>query len=276
MSSAFADTAPRTQEWRDNLYRDGIVGLPGVFARSWVDELHEDAEAAFAVASGYPGGTANRGPNRYYLAVHPERIRGFVDLLTAPVVSALCSAVLGPDYEIVELGLDIALPGAVDQPWHRDFAMPVETRDEHRLSSLAVNVTTVDVTPDLAPFEIAPGTQWDSGDDFDHGMFPARSATGRYERLASRRYPRRGDISARTGLTIHRGTANRSTRCRPVLILGVVAAGTEVSDVHTLVLSRQYEVQLPEAVRRRLRATVVQQLEPLIQTHDIEGLLMGG
>ena len=47
-----------------------------------------------------------RGPQRYYFAVHPERIRGFVDLLTHPRVTALSAQVLGPDYQVVrELGL---------------------------------------------------------------------------------------------------------------------------------------------------------------------------
>ncbi len=128
----------------------------------------------------YAGGTVPRGPHRYYLAVHPQRIRGFLDLVTHPWVTHLSEAVLGPDYRIVELGFDVALPGAVDQPWHRDFAMPDETRYEGRLTSLAFNATTVDVSPDLAPFEIAPGTQWDTAEDFDHGMFPPRTAASRY------------------------------------------------------------------------------------------------
>lgn len=276
MSVARADRQPTPDSMVAALYRDGIVGLPGVFTRDWVDELHDDAETAFDLASSYPGGTANRGPNRYYFAVHPERIRGFLDLVSSPAIADLSAAVFGPEWLIVELGLDIALRGSVDQPWHRDFPTPVETRSDHSLTSLAFNVSTIDVTPDAAPFEIAPGTHWDSGDDFVHGMFPQPAATARYEELATRRFPRRGDVSARTGLTIHRGTANHSARARPVLVLGVVSASTEVSDVHGLVITRDYEAQLPEAVRRRLRSTVVDDLQPLMQRHEIEGLMMGG
>src|SRR5205823_3468602 len=151
-------------------------------------------------------------------------------------------------------------PGAVDQPWHRDFPMPPETRDHKRLSSLACNVSTGDVTPDRAPFEIAAGTHWDRGDRFAHGMFPPPEATHLYEDLASRRDPRRAAMSARTGLTLHPRPANRSSRSRAVLILGTVAADTEVSDVHTLVLTRQFHAALPDAVRRQLRCTIVDQL----------------
>ena len=89
--------------------------------------------------------------------MHPERIRGFVDLVSHPAVAGLCAEVLGSDYLIIELGFDVPLAGAQDQPWHRDFRTPPETARTGRLTSLAFNITTVDVTPDLAPFEIALG-----------------------------------------------------------------------------------------------------------------------
>ncbi|MFP5283797.1 MAG: phytanoyl-CoA dioxygenase family protein [Actinomycetes bacterium] len=260
------------------LYRDGVVGLPGLFSPSWADALHEDFEAAFAFARSYPDGTIGRGPQRYYFAVHPERIRGFVDLVSHPVVAGLCAQVLGPDYLIVELGFDVPLPGAKNQPWHRDFRTPPETAQTGRLTSLAFNVTTVDVTPDLAPFEIAPGTQFDNGETFDHGMFPGPEHHARYQERASRRFPRRGDVSARTGLTIHRGTENFTDQSRAVLILGAVVGATDPAeiDVHGLVLTRRYHEALPEAVRSHLFCTVVDELTPIAQKHDIEGLMMGG
>jgi hypothetical protein len=260
------------------LYRDGIVGLPGCFPPAWADALREDFEAAFAHARSYPSGTINRGPQRYYFAVHPERIRGFAGLVSHPVITGLCSQVLGPDYLIIELGFDVPLAGAQDQPWHRDFRIPPETLHTGRLTSLAFNVTTVDVTPDLAPFEIAPGTQFDAGETFEHGMFPRPEDYGPYQERASRRYPRRGDVAARTGLTIHRGTKNHSDRSRAVLILGAVTGDTDPNDieVHDLVLTRQYFSTLPAEVRRHLRYTLVDELAPIVQKHDIEGLMMGG
>jgi hypothetical protein len=261
-----------------NLYRDGIVGLPGCFPPSWADQLREDFEAVFGDARSHPEGTVNRGPQRFYFAVHPERIRGFVDLITHPAITGLCTQVLGPDYLIVELGFDVPLAGAQDQPWHRDFRTPPETARTGRLTSLAFNITTVDVTPDLAPFEIAPGTQFDDGAAFEHGMFPPREAYPRYEERASRRYPRRGDVAARTGLTIHRGTRNHSDRSRAVLILGAVTGDTDPSEieVHGMVLTRRYFDTLPEAVRPHLHCTLVDELTPIVQKHDIEGLMMGG
>lgn len=261
-----------------DLYRDGVVGLPGCFPPEWADTLREDYEAAFAAARSHPRGLIGRGPQRFYFAVHPEHIRGFADLVSHPAITGLCTEVLGPDYLLIELGFDVPLAGAVDQPWHRDFPTPPETASTGRLTSLAFNLTTVDVTPDLAPFEIAPGTHVDDGATFAHGMFPPREAYARYAERASRRYPRRGDVAARTGLTIHRGTQNHSDSSRAVLILGAVTGDTDPREieVHDLFLTRRYFDTLPEAVRPHLLCTLVDELAPIVQKHNIEGLMMGG
>ena len=137
--------------------------------------------------------------------------------------------------------------------------------------------TPVTVTPEMGPLEIAPGTHRDDGSGFAHGMFPPPQDVARYAALAQRRMPRRGDASVRTGLTLHRGTANRSAIARPVLILGAVAPEVDTRQAHDLVLTRAYAAALPAAVRAHLRCThLLDALVPLPQRHDIEGLLMGG
>src|SRR4051812_47852762 len=166
------------------IYGDGIIALKGAFTREWGLRVGEDIELLLAEALRQPGGALSRGPNRYYVEVHPERIRGFVDLAAHPWVVAVCRAVLGDDYKIVEIGFDVPQPGAVMQPWHRDFAAPDETLYGRRLNSLAFNLTTVDVTEEMGPFEIAAGTQWDTPLDFEHGMFPPKSLYPRYESRA--------------------------------------------------------------------------------------------
>jgi ectoine hydroxylase-related dioxygenase (phytanoyl-CoA dioxygenase family) len=258
-----------------DLYRDGITACRGAFAVDWVDRVGEDIDAAFREARSRPDGAVGRGPQRWYVEIHPEQLRGFVDLVTHPWVVSVCRAVLGPDYQIVELGFDIPFPGAVTQPWHRDFPMPEETRRQRRLTSLAFNLTTVDTVEEMGPFEIAPGTQWDDGRDFDHEMFPPKERYPRYEQRAVRKYPRRGDISARSALTIHRGTPNVSTLARPVLVLGVDAPGAGNADHHDMAVTRAYWERLPEPVRAHLPCPVVDALTPIRQKHTIEGLVMG-
>ncbi|MDP9397365.1 MAG: phytanoyl-CoA dioxygenase family protein [Actinomycetota bacterium] len=259
----------------DALYGDGITGLKGAFPRAWVQQVREDIDVLFEEAIARPGGAVGRGPKRWYVEIHPERLHGFVDLVTHPWVVAVCEATLGPDYRVVEIGFDTPFPGAQNQPWHRDFrSMPVTYRDR-RLDSLAFNLTTVDVVPEMGPFEIAPGTQWEQGEDFDHGMFPPRESWPRYQALAQAKMPQVGDLSARSALTLHRGTASRSDVARPVLVLGVHAPGAGHDEWHDLQVTRAYYEALPEQARARLTCRVVDELEPIVQAHTIEGLVMG-
>ena len=258
---------------RTSVERDGIAGVPGAFTADWADRLREDFEVAFERARSIDRGTVGRGPDRHYFAVPPQWIRGFLDLVTHPAVRDLATDVLGEDHKIVELGFDVPLPGAVDQPWHRDFPLPGPP--DGPLTSLAWNVTTVDVGPDMGPFEIAPGTHRDDGATWDHGMFPPVADYPRYQALASRRMTRRGDMSVRTGLTVHHGTANTSDRMRAVLILGAATRDTP-TDVHGLPVTRDWWEALPADLRRTLDCTIVERLGPIRQRHDIEGLHMGG
>ena len=257
------------------LYTDGIAAKKGAFSREWADRMGEDIETAFAEARSRENGAVGRGPNRYYVEIHPEQLRGFVDLVDHPWVRAVAEAVLGPEYQIVEVGFDIPFAGAMNQPWHRDFPMPEETRTGGRLTSLAFNLTAVDTTEDMGPFEIAPGTQWDWSEEFDHGMFPPKSLYPRYTERAVRKYPQRGDLSVRSALTIHRGTENRSQLSRPVLVLGLDAPGAGNAEHHDLAVTHGYHAALPQRVRDHLACPVVDSLTPITQKHTIEGLVMG-
>ena len=257
------------------LYGDGILGLKGAFSRAWVAQLAEDIVGLYKVALERPGGAVGRGPKRHYVEIHPEDIRGFRDLLEHPWIHAVCLAVLGQGYKIMEIGFDVPNPGAVDQPWHRDFAAPDATVRDRRLNSLAFNITTVDVFEDMGPFEIAPGTQWDDPTQFEHGMFPPKSFYGRYLEKASRKMPQMGDISVRSALTIHRGTANHSDKARPVLVLAADAPDATNSERHDFQITRGYFEALPERLKAHLNPRIVDALEPINQGHTIEGLMMG-
>lgn len=267
--SASYDTA----QIMGGLYGDGIIALKGAFSVGWADELREDIELLFAEAQRVERGSLPRGPSRFYVEVHPERIRGFIDIVTHPWFVAVSEAVLGREYKIVELGFDIPFPGAADQPWHRDFQSPPATIEHRRLNSLAFNLTTVDTRPEHGPFEVALGTQWDELRDLPGGMFPPREQWGRFVERAVQKLPQRGDISARSALTIHRGTANRSNEARPVLVVGVDAPDGTNAGHHDMQVTAAYHAQLPARVRDHLTCRVVDQLETVVQHHVIEGLL---
>jgi hypothetical protein len=257
------------------LQRDGIVGKKGAFSRDWVEQLREDMTTAFWEAIRRPGGAVGRGPRRWYVEVHPQAISGFVDLVTHPWVVAMCQGVLGPNYEIVEIGFDTPFQGAKFQPWHRDFPSTEESYRDHRITSLAFNLTGVDVTPDMGPFEIAPGTQWDDGRTWQAEMFPPREEWGRFEERAVRKYPKMGDISCRSALTVHRGTDHASPVARPVLVLGVDAPGAGHAALHDMMVTKDFYDPLPDWLKKRLVCRVVEKLLPITQKHDIEGLIMG-
>jgi len=255
------------------LYGDGIIGLKGAFDAAWAMRMREDIEALFEEARGVPGGVLPRGPERFYVEVHPERVRGFVDIATHPWFVAVCEAVLGRDYRIVEVGFDIPFPGAADQPWHRDFASPDATLYGRRLNSLAFNLTAVDTTRDMGPLEIALGTQWDDLSQYPKGMFPPRELWPRYAQRKAEKMPQMGDMSALSALTIHRGTANRSSQARPVLVVGVDAPDATNAKHHDLQVTPAYARTLPPRIIDHLTFRMVDELRNVVQHHVIEGLL---
>jgi hypothetical protein len=255
------------------LYGDGITALKGAFSREWAERMREDVDTLFSEAQATPGGALPRGPQRWYVEVHPERIRGFVDIATHPWFVAVCETVLGPDYKIVEVGFDIPFPGAADQPWHRDFFVPEATTRGRRLNSLAFNLTAVDTVQEMGPFEVAPGTQWDQFEGCPKGMFPPKDLWPRYIARAQQKMPQMGDMSVRSALTIHRGTANRSNQPRPVLVAGVDAPDATNAQHHDLQVTQGYLDSLPPRVRDHLTYRVADALKPIIQHHTIEGLL---
>jgi hypothetical protein len=237
--------------------------------------MRDDIEVAFDEAIRRPGGAVGRGPHRLYVEIHPQQFSGFVDLMTHPWVAGVCATVLGPDWKAVEIGFDIPFEGAADQPWHRDFPSPPETYERGKLTSLAFNLTAVDTIPEMGPLEVAEGTQWERGEDFVDGMFPPREQWPRYEAVAAAKLPQMGDVSVRSALTVHRGTANHSSFARPVLVLGVDAPGAGHDLLHDPMVTPEFWDHLPTQVRDHLHCSVVDTLVPITQKHQIAGLVEG-
>src|SRR3954453_14579874 len=94
-----------------DLSTDGITARKGAFTREWTEQMREDMMTAFWSAIQRPGGAIGRGPRRWYVEVHPQQISGFVDLVTHPWVVGICENLLGPDYQIVEIGFDVPFQG---------------------------------------------------------------------------------------------------------------------------------------------------------------------
>jgi hypothetical protein len=290
MPMATVQTQPQANavELMEGIYRDGIVGVSNLLPTAWGDALDADLKSEFMAAMSQAGGTAPRGWNRFYFEPYAERIRGFLDLISHPLIVDLSRRMFGDDYMVVELGADVPLPGAINQPWHRDFPMPRETR-EGRLTSIAINASSVDVTPDMGPFQIVPGTHFDPGDGFDGGMFPDESRYPEFEGRFESRLGKRGSVSIRSGLAIHRGSrSDNRSRLRPVAIVGIVSredravkkrlANPDDPDAPRLRVSQQYIDGIPEEIRSCLSYEVVadssESLPPHFTHHTFEGLKM--
>ncbi|HZZ25474.1 MAG TPA: hypothetical protein VFE60_24285 [Roseiarcus sp.] len=57
-----------------------------------------------------------------------------------------------------------------------------------RITSLAFNLAGVDVMPDMGPFEIVPGTQWDDGRAWKYEMFPPEDGWLRFAERGVRKF----------------------------------------------------------------------------------------
>jgi Phytanoyl-CoA dioxygenase (PhyH) len=255
------------------IYGDGIIALVDTYSPSLIDGMRESIYKVYAEASQMQGGALPRGPARWYVEVAPEQISGFVEIASHPWFHAVCENVLGPEWKIVEVGFDIPFPGAALQPWHRDFAAPEETLRGRRINSLAFNLTAVDTTPEMGPFEIAPGTQWDRIDECPRGMFPDPARWPRYEARKVAKLSQRGTISARSALTVHRGTANISDQARPVLVIGVDGPGATNAAHHDLQMTRNFVDSLPDQLAGRFEGRIVDTITAVVQNHVIEGLI---
>jgi hypothetical protein len=128
----------------------------------------------------------------------------------------------------------------------------------------------------MGPLEVAVGTQWDDGRQWTHEMFPPEALWPRYAERGVRKYPRAGDLSCRSALTLHRGTEHPSAVARPVLVLGVDAPGAGHAALHDLMVTEEFYDSLPPRARDHLVCRVVDSLAPVTQKHAIEGLVMAG
>lgn len=255
------------------IYGDGIITLRNAYPHVLIDRMHASIDRLFAEARDTASGALPRGPHRYYVEVAPESIDGFIEIVAHPWFLAVCEAVLGPLWTIVEVGFDIPFPGATLQPWHRDFAAPDATVQGRQINSLAFNLTAVDTTPDMGPFEIALGTQWDLIPECPRGMFPEPARWSRYEARKVAKLAQKGSISARSALTVHRGTANISQSPRPVLVIGVDGPSANNAAHHDLQMTPAFVQFLPAILAGRFSGRIVEQITAVQQNHVIEGLI---
>jgi hypothetical protein len=143
------------------LYGDGIIACKGAFERAWVARLGGHRDPVRGSASAGRAGRSRAGRT----AITSKCTRSACAALptSSPIrgCRGLPRRARPEGYKVVEAGFDVPGPGAHAPALAPRFPSPEATLVGRRLNSLAFNITTVDVTEDMGPFEIAPGTQWD-------------------------------------------------------------------------------------------------------------------
>src|SRR4051794_33472379 len=98
--------------WVGDLERDGICILKGLFDRNLLFEWRRAFDQLAMARQSTPGTVACRGNSRFYLTL--PWTTPFADELVFrnPRIMSVLERVLGPDYVMVQLAVDTALPGS--------------------------------------------------------------------------------------------------------------------------------------------------------------------
>lgn len=242
-----------------DLNRDGICVLRGALDPALVGEWKEAFMRLLEERQNQPGGLAPREVNRYYLTL--PWVPPFADtqVFANPSVLGVLNRIFAQEYVMVQLGVDVPVEGAEYQEIHRDYR-PLFTDDVVTpLYALAVNFPLVEVTEANGPFQQARGTHVMGRDEalrkVESGEIPMESF-----------YMQPGDVSIRTPLALHRGSPNRTSEPRPMVVMGYVMHWLHTPKVD-LTIPRDYYESLPEHLRQMLRCNVVDRLEHRTETY---------
>ena len=243
----------------ENLNRDGICVIPGVFSPDLVQEWRQAFQALFHERQNRPGGLAPREQNRYYLTL--PWVPPFADqeVFANETILGVLDRVFPQEYALVQLGVDVPVQGSDYQEIHRDYRPLFTDQVVTPLYALAVNFPLVEVTEENGPFQQARGTH----------VMPREVAL---EKVRSGEIPmesfpmRPGDVAIRTPLALHRGSPNRTDQPRPMVVMGYVMHWLHTPQVDVRI-PRDYYDGLPEKVRQMLRCEVVDRLEEKAETY---------
>ncbi len=249
-ASKFSDTD--LDRLADDLNRDGLCILRGLFDPSKIEQWSEAFDKLFQERQARPGGLAPREQARYYLTL--PWVPPFADeeFFANPAILGVLNRIFAQEYVMVQMGADVPLKGSDYQEIHRDYRPLFTDQVVTPLYALAVNLPLVDVTEDNGPFQMARGTHVLPRDEalarVNSGEIPMESF-----------HLKRGDVMIRTPLALHRGTPNRTDIPRPMIVLGYVMHWLHTPNVD-VTLPRAYYESLPEPTQKMLRCEVVEEL----------------
>jgi hypothetical protein len=253
-------TATDLDGFAQELNRDGICVIRGLFDKGLIKEWAKAFDTLFRERQNRPGGLAPREQSRYYLTFPWVPPFADTDVFANPVILGVLDRVFAQEYKMVQLGADIPVQGSDYQEMHRDYRPLFSDQIVTPLYALAVNFPLVEVTAENGPFQMARGTH----------ILPREEGL---QKVASGEIPIEsfhmmpGDVAIRTPLALHRGSPNITSRPRPMVVMGYVMHWLHTAKVD-LTVPRDYYESLPEQTRELLRCQVVDQLpEDKVETY---------
>jgi ectoine hydroxylase-related dioxygenase (phytanoyl-CoA dioxygenase family) len=251
-------TTDELEQFAEDLKRDGICIIRGLFDRALIQEWATAFNQLFHERQQQPGGLAPREQSRYYLTL--PWVQPFANpmVFANPVILAVLDRVFFQEYRMVQLGADVPVQGSQYQEIHRDFRPLFSDQIVTPLYALAVNFPLVEVTAENGPFQMARGTHVLPREE---GLVKVRAGEIPMESF----YLQPGDAMIRSPLALHRGSPNQTDQARPMIVMGYVMHWLHTPKVE-LTLPQDYYNSLPEQTKQLLRCQVVEQLPQ----HSIE------
>lgn len=236
----------------EDLNRDGICTIRGLFDKKLIQEWAQAFDTLFRERQNRPCGLAPREQARYYLTLPWIAPFADIDVFANPVILGILNRVFPQEYVMVQSGVDVPLLGSDYQEIHRDYRPLFSDQVVTPLYALAVNFPLVEVTAENGPFQMARGTHILPREE---GLRKVASGEIPMESF----YMQPGDVMLRTPLALHRGSPNRTSKPRPMVVMGYVMHWLHTPKVE-LTLPQNYYESLPEQVRKLLRCQLVEQL----------------
>jgi ectoine hydroxylase-related dioxygenase (phytanoyl-CoA dioxygenase family) len=251
-----ADTATfnntNLDQFAEELNRDGICVIRGLFDRALIEEWAVAFNALFQERQKQPGGVAPRGKARGYVTLPWVAPFANPAVFANPTILGVLDRVFFQEYKLVQLAVDIPMQGSEYQEIHRDFRPLFTDQIVTPLYAVAVNFPLVEVTSENGPFEMARGTHVLPREE---GLVKVRAGEIPMEQF----YMQPGDVMIRSPLALHRGTPNNTPQPRPMIVMGYVMHWLHTHKVD-LTLARDYYNSLPPQLQNLLRCQIVEEL----------------
>ncbi|MGH9941353.1 MAG: phytanoyl-CoA dioxygenase family protein [Pyrinomonadaceae bacterium] len=205
---------PEIEQFTQEVLRDGFCILPGHIPAAKLDAWRDAFTPLLEEHIAREGHLQNRGAGRYYVTLPFTAPFADPEVYENDDILAIVEHLVGGELVMPQLATDTPLLGSDYQDIHRD-APPLfpEWGRETPPFQIAVNFPLVDVTPENGPFEVARGTHLVSKEE---GLRRLAAGEVELEPLVMRL----GDVMIRDVRALHRGTPNRTTTPRPMVVIG--------------------------------------------------------